>query len=384
MNDFDPSIFTNAQLVVVGSGFYGMTVARLAAEGLGLKVLVIEKRDHIGGNAWSEIDPETGIEVHKFGTHVFHTANDGIWSFVNRFSGFNRYTHHVRTRAGQKTYRMPVSQETYEEIYGMRWDFPLPSNGVPKNLEEKAIASVGHEAYNLLIRGYTKKQWQADPKELPASIINRLPVRDNYNPWYFDDPYQGIPLSGYGKLFQSMADDPWITVLKNTDYFGVQTRIPKGTPMVYSGPLDAFFHKSAGELEWRTLDFQWEAHAVPDYQGLAVMNYSSEDVPYTRIHEFKHLHPERPRTDKTIIAKEFSRWAQSHDEKYYPIPTARNNTIARRYEDMADRTEDVVFGGRLGSYQYLDMHQAIGAAMSVFNKNIVPHFTQHAPLKRAA
>jgi UDP-galactopyranose mutase len=243
------------------------------------------------------------------------------------------------------------------------------------NLEEKAISLIGRPLYEAFIRGYTAKQWQTDPKELPAEVISRLPVRYTYDNRYFADTYEGLPVDGYTAWLERMADHPNIEVRLSTDFFDHKDDLVGRVPIVYTGPVDRYFDFVEGELSWRTLDFEQEVVPTGDYQGTSVMNYADEDVPFTRIHEFRHLHPERdyPR-DTTVIMREFSRFAQRGDEPYYPVNTPEDRSRLLAYRDLAKGEDGVVFGGRLGSYKYLDMHMAIGSALSRWDNVVKPHF----------
>ncbi len=250
------------------------------------------------------------------------------------------------------------------------------------NLEEKAISLIGRPLYEAFVRDYTAKQWQTDPTELPAATISRLPVRYTFNNRYFNDTYEGLPVRGYTAWLETMADQPNVEVRLNTDYFDVRDEISTGTPTVYTGPLDRYFDYSEGWLGWRTLDFEQEVlRGCGDFQGTPVMNYADASVPYTRIHEFRHFHPERDTypTDKTVIVREFSRSADKDDEPYYPINTPEDRAKLESYRELARaeaRERNVLFGGRLGTYKYLDMHMAIGSALSTFDNKIIPHFTK--------
>lgn len=243
------------------------------------------------------------------------------------------------------------------------------------NLEDKAISLIGRPLYEAFIRGYTEKQWQTDPRELPAEVISRLPVRYTFDNRYFSDTYEGLPVDGYTAWLERMADHPLVDVVLDTDYFEVRSSIPAGTPVVYTGPLDRYFDHREGRLGWRTLDFEREVHPVGDFQGTSVMNYADADVPWTRIHEFRHFHPERdyPK-DRTVIVREYSRTAELADEPYYPIGTPADLAVLARYRERAAAEPDVYFGGRLGTYQYLDMHMAIASAMSLVDNSLVPRF----------
>ncbi len=383
--------YAGYDLIVVGSGFFGLTIAERAATELGKRVLVLERRSHIGGNAYTEPEPETGIEVHRYGAHLFHTSNERVWEYVNRFTSFTGYQHRVFARVGDQVYAFPMNLALINQFFGRSYT-PDEARALiaeqageidtrdAKNLEEKAISLVGRPLYEAFVKGYTAKQWQTDPTELDAAIITRLPVRYTFNNRYFNDTYEGLPVDGYTAWLQKMADHPGIEVRLDVDYFDVRDAIPAGTPTVYTGPLDRYFGNSEGELSWRTLDFEQEVlHDTGDFQGTAVMNYNDEDVPFTRIHEFRHFHPERdyPK-DKTVIVREYSRFAESGDEPYYPVGTPEDRAKLTRYRELARKetaNNNVLFGGRLGTYKYLDMHMAIGSALTVFDNRIAPYFT---------
>jgi UDP-galactopyranose mutase len=380
-------------LVVVGSGFFGLTIAERCATQLGLKVLVIDRRDHIGGNAYSAPEPETGIEVHKYGAHLFHTSNQRVWDYVNQFTQFTEYKHRVFTIYKGRVYPMPVNLATICEYFG-RYMTPDEARALvaeqadeidtdkAENFEEKGISLVGRPLYEAFFRGYTAKQWQTDPKDLPAAIVSRLPVRYNFNNRYFSDRFEGLPVNGYTAWLENMADHPNIEVRLETDFFDLRSDLLGSVPVVYTGPVDAYFDFQAGELSWRTLDFDLEVKKVGDFQGTPVMNYADEDVPYTRIHEFRHFHPERDwyPGDKTVIMREYSRFADKGDEPYYPINTAEDRQKLLAYRDLANAEPDVLFGGRLGTYKYLDMHMAIGSALTMFENKLRPHFAEGTPL----
>jgi len=382
------SCVLNADLVIVGSGFFGLTIAERCANDLGLRVLVLERRHHIGGNAYSEPDPETGIEVHVYGAHLFHTSNEKVWDYVTRFTRFSSYQHRVFTIFNGKVFPMPVNLATICEYFGKAMS-PDEARALvaeqageidsadAKNLEEKGISLIGRPLYEAFVRGYTRKQWQTDPKELDPAIISRLPVRYNFDNRYFNDKYEGLPVDGYTAWLSRMADHPKIEVRLETDFFDERDDILGNVPVVYTGPLDAYFGNSAGELSWRTIDFEREVKNVGDFQGTSVMNYADEDVPYTRIIEPRHFHPERDHypSDKTVVMREFSRFAEPGDEPYYPVNTAEDRAKLLQYRDLAKKETDVLFGGRLGTYKYLDMHMAIGSALTMFENKLRPHFT---------
>ncbi|WP_288832845.1 UDP-galactopyranose mutase [uncultured Corynebacterium sp.] len=376
-------------LIVVGSGFFGLTVAEQAASELGKRVLVVEKRDHIGGNAYSEKEPETGIEVHKYGAHLFHTSNARVWEYVNRFTEFTDYQHRVFAMHDGTAYQFPMGLGLINQFFG-RYYSPEEAKALIEeqregrdpaeatNLEERGIALIGKPLYDAFVKHYTAKQWQTDPTDLPPEIISRLPVRYTFNNRYFNDTWEGLPVGGYAAWLSNMADHELIDVQLNTDWFDERDKY-EGIPVVYTGPLDRYFDYSEGRLGWRTLDFEQEVLGIGDFQGTPVMNYNDADVPYTRIHEFRHFHPERGEypEDKTVIVKEYSRFAGEDDEVYYPIntPEDREKLLAyRRLAAAESRDKGVLFGGRLGTYQYLDMHMAIGAALSVFDNHVRPYF----------
>ncbi len=380
-------------LVVVGSGFFGLTVAERIAEQHGRRVLVLERRDHLGGNAYSELDPDTGIEVHRYGAHLFHTSNARVWEYVNRFSTFTDYLHRVYTTHDGVVYPMPINLGTINSFFRSALS-PTQARALvaeqagevdtraAANLEEKAVSLIGRPLYEAFIRGYTAKQWQTDPTELPPGIISRLPVRYTYDSRYFSDTYEGLPTDGYTALLERMADHPNIDLQLETDFFDVRDEVGQDAPVVYTGALDRYFDYREGRLGWRTLDFEREVVPVPDFQGAPVMNYADEDVPYTRIHEFRHFYPERDYpSDRTVIMREFSRAAEGDDEPYYPVNTPADRDMLLRYRKLAAQETGVLFGGRLGTYQYLDMHMAIASALHLVDDVLAPHLTAGAPLK---
>ena len=385
----------NADLVIAGSGFFGLTIAERCADELGLRVLVVERRPHIGGNAYSEPEPETGIEIHRYGAHLFHTSNAQVWEYANRFTAFTGYQHRVFSIYKGRVYPLPINLATICEYFGAAMS-PDEARaliaeqaaevkaGQATNLEQKAVSLIGRPLYEAFIRGYTFKQWQTDPVDLPPEIITRLPVRYTFNNRYFSDTFEGLPADGYTAWLERMAGHPKIDVRLGTDFSALRADAAGSVPVVYTGALDAYFGYAAGDLGWRTLDFELEVLATGDFQGTPVMNYADADVPFTRIHEFRHFHPERdwyPK-DKTVIMREFSRFAGRGDEPYYPINTAADRERLLAYREMAAREPGVLFGGRLGTYRYLDMHMAIGSALTMFDNRLRPFFTGHEPLSR--
>ena len=362
-------------VLIIGAGFYGLTIAHEISTRSDLKVLVLEKRDHLGGNAFSYTDHGTQIEIHKYGSHLFHTSNERVWSFVNTFTKFNSYRHTVKSVHDNGIYPFPINLHTINQFLGKNYspkeaqlwmqDQISVVSQHPDNLEDQAISLVGEKLYTAFIKGYTMKQWQTDPKKLPKEIINRIPVRFDFNDSYFDDKYEGIPCDGYGKLFDAMTESGKFEVQLCVDFKESEFDLSRFKKVFYTGPIDRFFSYRLGVLGWRTIDFTQEVHDVNFYQGGAVVNYADENIPFTRIHEFKHLHPERAQSqEKTIICKEFSRFAGRSDEPYYPINSVNDRRILLDYRQEAKKFSNVVFGGRLGRYQYLDMHMAIAAALS--------------------
>jgi UDP-galactopyranose mutase len=367
--------------LVVGAGFFGSVIAERIAEELQERVVIIDKRSHIGGNAFSETDAETGIGYHTYGTHIFHTSKKNVWDYINRFTSFNGYRHQVLAVHKNKVYQMPINLETINSFYNVNLR-PYEVAGFlqkekekekiqnPSNLEEKAVSLIGRPLYEAFIKGYTMKQWEKDPKELPVSIIDRLPVRTNYNENYFFDMWQGIPLDGYGRIFEKLLLNRDIDLMLNVDFFEIRDRLPEDCLVIYSGPIDRFFDYRYGRLAWRSLDFEKEVIRVEDYQGTSVMNYPEVHVPFVRIHEPRHLHAERDYTkEKTLIIREYPRM-DNGDHPYYPVNTRENEQILRLYEIEAGKQKKVIFGGRLGDYRYYDMDQVIASALEKFKTYI--------------
>ena len=387
-----------ADLVVVGSGLFGLTIAEQAATELGLKVALLDRRSHIGGNAYSENEEQTGIEVHRYGAHLFHTSNERVWEYVNRFTDFTNYVHRVYTRHDGVVYPMPINLGTIHQFFNAAYS-PAEAKALiaeqagelagtdPQNLNDKGISLIGRPLYEAFIKHYTAKQWQTPPEELPASIISRLPVRYTYDNRYFNDKYEGLPVGGYTAWLERMAAHPNIEVRLNTDFFSgdheySREKVLGQVPVVYTGPVDRYFDYTEGDLSWRTIDLEEEVLPIEDFQGCSVMNYPDADVPFTRIHEFRHFHPERDYTkDATVIMREYSRFANKGDEPYYPVNTSVDREKLLKYRDLAKGEKDVLFGGRLGTYKYLDMHMAIGSALSMFDNKIRPHFAEGATIE---
>lgn len=367
---------------IIGAGIWGLTMARLIAEKFNEPVTVVEARSQVGGNSWSYFDAETGIECHRYGSHIFHTSNAQVWEFITRFDKFTNYRHKVLANHAGRIYSMPVNLFTINALYGTSLTPEAAREFVameaanalghkqPVNLEEKALFQIGAPLYEAFIRHYTAKQWGKAPAELPSSIISRLPVRYSYDISYFSDTWQGVPESGYGKLFTQMAAHPLIEVRLNCEFAQMRHEIPADAQIIYTGLPDALFAYKYGALEWRSLRFEWETLPVADFQGTSVMNYTDAEPAYTRIHEFKHYNPERREifeAAKTVICREFpSTWRPGGDA-YYPIPSIRNQKCYELYAREADKV-GIILGGRLGRYKYLDMDKAIADAMNVFSE----------------
>lgn len=365
---------------MVGAGLFGSVIAERASRN-GYKVCVIEKRNHIGGNCYSEIDPETGIIVHKYGPHIFHTNNTKIWNYINQFTEFNAYIHKAKSNVSGVLHSFPINLSTANSFMGynftpagfQKWlNEQIEVSGIdnPKNFEEQALSSLGWALYYTFIRGYTIKQWEKDPKELPASVARRLPVRTNYNDRYYNDRYEGIPVDGYTPIFEKMLSHENIDVKLGVDWNDVRD-LCKDNIVVYTGAIDRYYDYRLGELNWRTLDFESRIEPVDDHQGVTQINYPGLDVAWTREIEHKHFHPERKTTpNKTVVVREFSRAASRDDTPYYPVKTEQDSQLYDQYRILADAEPNVIFGGRLGEYMYYDMHQVIGSALACFENKL--------------
>jgi UDP-galactopyranose mutase len=373
--------FSHLKYLVVGSGFFGTTIAERIARDLGERVVIIEKRNHIGGNSFTSKDSDTGIECHHYGTHVFHTSNECVWQYIKNFSEFNNYRHRVLSKFGDKTYPIPVNLNTINTFYQENFNTDQAVAFMekkqaeenyenPVSLEQKAISQMGRDLYEALIRGYSLKQWGKDPSALPPEIMNRIPIRFNKENQYFEDDWQGIPIEGFGQLIQSMLHHPNIQVYLNTDFFNIQELVPDDCLIFFSGPIDRFFHYQYGRLEWRSLTFEKKLMNIPDYQGIAVMNYAKASVLYTRIHEFKHLTPEKPKSNQTMIALEYPKDCTAFDDPFYPINTPSNQKVYEKYVEASRLKNQVIFGGRLGSYSYLNMDRAVEMALHIYQTKV--------------
>lgn len=351
--------------LVVGGGLFGSVFARELTDA-GRRVLVIDQREHIGGNVYTR--DVHGIQVHQYGPHIFHTGNARIWRYVNRFAEFNHYVHHPQVRYRDKVYSFPINLMTLQQLWGvttpaeaerMLAGVRIPC-AQPRNLEEWILSQVGEEIYRTFIYGYTKKQWGRDPKELPASIIRRLPIRLNFDSNYFTHRYQGIPIGGYTGMVRNMLDG--VDIELETSLADIGDWRQRAGKLVFTGKTDEFFDYRYGQLEYRTLEFKHET-VQGDFQGVSQMNYTDEEVPFTRIVEHKHF--EFGQQEKSVITREYpTEWGSGKGKTpYYPINDERNNQLYRKYKAEADKHDDIIFGGRLAAYRYYDMHQVIGAAL---------------------
>ena len=354
--------------LLVGAGLYNGVFAYFAQKA-GKSCLVVEKRGHLGGNVYCE-DME-GVHVHKYGAHIFHTSDRRVWNFVNSLCEFNRYTNSPIANYHGEIYNMPFNMNTFNKMWGVVTPEEARKkiesqrtavSGTPQNLEEQAISLVGEDIYRKLVKGYTEKQWGRDCKELPAFIIKRLPVRYIYDNNYFNDKYQGIPEGGYNIIIDKLFEG--CDVLLNCDFLKNREELSQvADKIIYTGPIDAYYDYSEGELSYRSLRFETEVLDMPDYQGNAVVNYTDRETPYTRIIEHKHF--EFGTQEKTVITREYpSDWKQGM-EPYYPVNDERNQALYQKYAEKAREEGRVIFGGRLGEYKYYDMDKVIASALNL-------------------
>ena len=358
--------------LIVGAGLFGAVCARELTDA-GKRVLVIDKRDHVAGNVYTE--KIEGIHVHKYGAHIFHTNNEVVWSYVQRFATFNRFTNSPVANYHGELYSLPFNMYTFNKMWGV----VTPEEAAakieeqkkeikhePKNLEEQAISLIGRDVYEKLVKGYTEKQWGRKCTELPSFIIKRLPVRLTFDNNYFNALYQGIPVGGYTKMVERMLDG--IGVRLNTNYFVNKTKLDKiAECVIYTGPIDAYFNYSLGNLEYRSVRFEMEVLDKPNFQGNAAVNYTDAETPWTRIIEHKWFEFGKDENGqdlpKTVISREYSSEWKPGDEPYYPVNDERNSTLYQAYKALADKESRVIFGGRLGEYKYYDMDQVIAVAL---------------------
>ena len=355
--------------LIIGSGLYGALYAHQAKKA-GKKCLVIDKRPHLGGNIYCE--EVEGIQVHKYGAHIFHTSNKEVWEFVNSITEFNRYTNSPMANYKGKLYNLPFNMNTFYTLWGVKTpqeamekiEQQRQESGIvePKNLEEQAISLVGKDIYEILIKGYTEKQWGRKCTDLPAFIIKRLPVRFTFDNNYFNDTYQGIPIGGYNRLIDGLLDG--IEVQVDTDYFENRAYFDSlAEQLVFTGKIDEYYNYQFGPLEYRTVEFEEEVIDCSNYQGNAVVNYTDREIPYTRIIEHKHF--EFGTQSKTVISKEYSSEWKEGSVPYYPVNNDKNEELYQQYKQLADKEKSVIFGGRLAEYKYYDMHQIVEKVLSL-------------------
>ena len=358
--------------LIVGAGLYGAVIAQ-RAKAAGKSVLVIDKRDHIAGNVYTE-DVE-GIHVHKYGAHIFHTNNKAVWDYINQFATFNRFTNSPVANYHGELYSLPFNMYTFNKMWGVVTSEEAAAKieeqrkeitGEPQNLEEQAISLVGRDVYEKLVKGYTEKQWGRDCKELPAFIIKRLPVRLTFDNNYFNALYQGIPVGGYTKMVERMLDG--IEVKTGVDYLANKDEWDaQAERIIYTGAIDAYFNYSLGNLEYRSVRFETELLDTPNFQGNAAVNYTDRETPWTRIIEHKWFEFGKDENGndlpKTVISREYSSEWKLGDEPYYPVNDEKNGQLYAQYKDLADKEQKVIFGGRLGEYKYYDMDQVIAVAL---------------------
>lgn len=362
----------NYDYLIVGSGLFGSIFA-YEANKRGKRCLVIDKRNHIGGNIYcKEVE---GINVHKYGAHIFHTSNKEVWNYINKFAEFNRYTNSPVAIYKDELYNLPFNMNTFNKLWGVKTpseakakiEEQLAETNIeePKNLEEQAIKLIGKDIYEKLIKGYTEKQWGTKATELPSFIIKRLPVRFTFDNNYFNDTYQGIPIGGYTKIIEKMLEG--IDVQLETDFFKEREKFESiADKIVFTGMIDEFYDYKFGTLEYRSLRFEHEILDEENYQGNAVVNYTEYEIPYTRIIEHKHF--EYGTQLKTVITREYPVKWNKGDEPYYPINNERNNNMYAKYKELADKEANVIFGGRLAQYKYYDMHNVIEQALNTVKK----------------
>ena len=365
--------------LVVGAGLFG-AIFSYEARKAGKKVLVIDKRDHSGGNIYTE--EQEGIQVHRYGAHIFHTDKEDVWNYIQQFASFNRYTNSPVARYQNELYNLPFNMNTFAKMWGIftpeeakkRIEEQVKAAGItePKNLEEQAISLVGTDIYEKLVKGYTGKQWGRPCNELPAFIIKRLPVRFVYDNNYFNDRYQGIPEGGYTQIIEKMLEG--IEVRLNTDFFANKDElVSQVDKIVFTGMIDEYYDYRFGELEYRSLKFETEVLDCENYQGNAVVNYTEYGVPYTRIIEHKHFEFQcqgRNPVPKTVITREYPATWKRGDEPYYPLNDEKNNALYQKYKVLADKEDKVIFGGRLGMYQYMDMHHVVSEALTCVKREL--------------
>ena len=357
-------------VIIVGAGISGCVFAERFAD-KGNKVLILDRRNHLGGNCYDYKD-KNGIIIHKYGPHIFHTSNEEVWTYVNKFSDFNNYEHRVLSRVNGKYHEFPINRNTINKFYSKNFKTDIEvvefldkikdkTIEIPKNSEESVLMKIGKELYEKFFKNYTIKQWDLSPKDLEKSVMERIPIRTNTDNRYFADRFQGIPVDGYTELFNKMLTSKNITVKLNTDYFDIKNEL-KGDLLIYTGPIDKFFNYEFGRLKYRSLDIVFEEHNKKDYQPVATVNYPNEEK-FTRITEYKKFLSEK--SDKTVISKEYPRWG---GEPFYPVLDDENKKINEKYQLKTKKTKKVIFVGRLANYKYFNMDQAFENALNLFDK----------------
>jgi UDP-galactopyranose mutase len=358
--------------LIVGAGLFGSTFAHLASKDH-KKCLIIDKRNHIAGNCYTEKNDD--IDIHIYGPHIFHTNDNKIWHFVNQFTSFNNHINRPKVSYNDNIYSFPINLMTLYQVFGVK--NPIEAKAKldsvkikidnPQNLEEWSLSQIGEELYKIFIYGYTKKQWGTDPKNLPSFIIKRLPIRLNFDDNYFFDKYQGVPINGYTEMISNMIGNT--EIILECDYFNNKTYYDSlAKRIVYTGPIDRFFDYEYGSLSYRSLKFDIEKKNISDYQGNAIVNYTSESIPYTRIIEHKHFN--NAKSEYTIISKEYPQQWSIGSEEYYPINNDNNTIKYNKYKQLSLKNNKYIFGGRLAEYKYYDMHQVIGSALNLYSNKL--------------
>ena len=366
--------------LIIGSGLFGSVLAERITNVLKKKVIILEKRDHIAGNIYSHVDPYTGIEYHKYGTHIFHTSHDIVWKYINQFTSFNSYRHQSLAKYKNKIYQLPINLETINSFFDKNFSPDEAKKFLIKitkkykneknyNFESKALSQIGKDLYEAFIKNYTKKQWGKDPVDLPSTIFNRLPLRFNYDETYQKNSrWSGVPEEGYTNFVKKLLENKKIDVVLNKNFNLSKNKFKVKYFTIYTGPLDKIFDFQHGKLEWRSLKFEKEIVNTEDFQGNSVINFPELKYKFTRIHEPKHLHPERSyyKKNKSIIIKEYP--IINTKEPYYPINNFENRQIQKKYAFSASRLQNFLYGGRLANYAYYDMDMTILAALNLFKK----------------
>lgn len=363
-------------IVIIGAGLSGAVFAERCATILKRPVVIIDKRSHIAGNCYDFVD-DSGIMVSKYGAHIFHTSDTQVWEYIHNFSDWKPYEHRVLSSVESKLVPVPINIDTVNTLLNLHISSPeemrqwvkaqTPKNPKVKNSEDAALALFGNKRlYELMFKNYTYKQWSIWPIDLEPSVLSRIPIHYDFNDRYFDDPYEAIPTNGYTKFVENLLSNPLIEVVLNTDYFDIKSSLTKYHKLIYTGPIDQYFGDKYNKLQYRSLRFEFETLNTPSFQDAAVVNYPSQDVPFTRIVEYKKLYGSN--SQQTVISREFPSW---DGEPYYPVPTQHNRDLYAKYCQEADRTKDVIFAGRLANYKYFNMDEAIKNSLEIFGKKLL-------------